>query len=133
MCIELNSHMNTLVPGRENVYNSLSHLSELRHVLLAMDNDLPVGMATLSLNGETAEIRKVYVKPEHRGKGIAGIMCLELESIAKENGMIKIILDTWVQLDSAVKLYNRLGYTQYVGPIENDIDKFCIYMEKELI
>ena len=72
LCKKLNTHMNNLVPGRSEVYNTLSGLGKIFYVALALEHDQVVGMAALADEpNNTAELRCLYVEPKHRGKGIA--------------------------------------------------------------
>ena len=134
MCGELNSHLNSAVSGREKIYNTMESLDNIFYVALAVEKGVIAGMAALAkIDNDTAEIRTVFVKPLYRGKGIAKELCKHLETVAKKKGFKTMILDTWEQLSNAVKLYEKLGYTRYDGEIINEIDKWCVYMRKELV
>ena len=67
----------------------------------------------------------MFVKPEHRGKGVAAALLTELEQWAKEIGYARVVLETGARLESAVRLYARQGYErvpnwgQYVGVPES--------------
>ena len=56
-----------------------------------------------------------------------------LEAKAKEQGFKTMILDTWEQLDGAVKLYEKLGYARCNGEIIHEIDKWCVYFTKTIL
>lgn len=59
---------------------------------------------------DVAEIKRMFVLPEQRGKGIAGAIVNELERWAKETGFNFCLLETSNKLTSAIALYQRSGY-----------------------
>jgi GNAT superfamily N-acetyltransferase len=59
---------------------------------------------------EYPEIRMLAVTPEARGKGIAAALVLECIRRAKTNGFQSIGLHTADYMESAVKLYHRMGF-----------------------
>lgn len=52
----------------------------------------------------------MYVKPEHRGKGINKLILDELISWSKDKGISEIRLDVYDQNESAVKAYEKAGF-----------------------
>ncbi|UPT72226.1 MAG: GNAT family N-acetyltransferase [Flavobacterium sp. JAD_PAG50586_2] len=68
-----------------------------------------------------AEIKRMFVMPEARGKGIAVAILNELEAWAAVSGYESTLLETSVKLESAIALYKKSGYQtienygQYVG------------------
>lgn|GEM_PF-3432826 len=135
LCVKLNAQMNEVVPGRIDVYCTLTSIDNVFYVVLAVDEQgNPMGMAAMTDEGDSvAEVRCVFVEPKFRGKGIAKELCLHLENVAKASGFKTIILDTWVQLEAAMKLYEKLGYERYDGPIKHEIDKWCRFYVKRLV
>jgi GNAT superfamily N-acetyltransferase len=80
--------------------------------VLALDGDEAVGHAALRSRGDAFEVKKVYVAPEHRGRGISKLIMNELEAIARENGSRSLILQTGDRQPEAIALYLGLGYQQ---------------------
>jgi len=54
----------------------------------------------------------MYVRPEHRGKGIAVAIMQELEAWAIELGTRTAVLETGLAQPEAIALYRKMGYTQ---------------------
>ncbi|PQA92436.1 GNAT family N-acetyltransferase [Chryseobacterium shigense] len=52
----------------------------------------------------------MYVKPEHRGKGVNKLILDELISWAKSKDIHEIRLDVYAQNESAVKAYEKAGF-----------------------
>jgi len=61
-------------------------------------------------DGETAEIKRMYVAPEARRRGIARRLLAALEDSARAAGRRRIILETGDQQPEAIKLYETAGY-----------------------
>jgi len=67
-------------------------------------------------------MKRLYVDPEMRGRGIGARLALAAIKAAKEIGYRKILLDTLPNMRMAVKLYRELGFTEapnyYATPVE---------------
>ncbi|MGB3405345.1 MAG: GNAT family N-acetyltransferase [Microcoleaceae cyanobacterium] len=61
------------------------------------------------------EIRKMYLIPEVRGKGLGKFLLKELENKIKSQGFKEVYLETATVLKEAVKLYESCGYQQTTG------------------
>jgi putative acetyltransferase len=78
-------------------------------------------------NDTTAEIKRMYVKPEHRGRGISKLILRQLEDYAKELNYHRLILETGLKQPEAMNLYNKFGYKPMncYGRHSNDPDSRC--------
>ena len=82
-------------------------------MLLARRDGLPVGCGGIRMeDAETAELKRMYVVPDERGKGIATELVIRLERMATGRGASRMALDTTERMASAVRLYERLGYVR---------------------
>ncbi|MFC4502261.1 MULTISPECIES: GNAT family N-acetyltransferase [Streptomyces] len=64
------------------------------------------------LDAATAELTRVFVREELRGKGGAPLLVRAAEDAARALGATRLILDTRGDLVEARALYARLGYTE---------------------
>lgn len=99
----------------------------LAGVVVAYENGEAVGCGAFKRYDEAAaEIKRMYVRPEARGKRIAGSVLKELEAWAVETGFRECILETGWKQPEAIALYKREGYQvtpnygQYAG-VENSV------------
>lgn len=69
------------------------------------------GLRTSSLVERAAEIRKMFVVPSHRARGLARLVLSGLEQFAFEHGVARIILETGSYNRAAMRLYASAGYT----------------------
>lgn len=108
-------------------YAQYNKIDAIRHVVVAYDGDGPVGCGAVKpYEGETMEVKRMFVPLEKRGRGIAGKVLKELEKWAAELGYRKCILETGFKQPEAIRLYEKNGYQripnygQYEG-IENSL------------
>lgn len=110
----------TLMDGEIHYYDLL-HLvqSEDSLVLVTEENDeiIASGYAKIkrpdnnySNFEEYAYLGFMYVKLEHRGKGVNKLILDELISWAKSKNISEIRLDVYAQNESAVKAYEKAGF-----------------------
>ena len=84
--------------------------------LIINDLNKPVGAFGLhDLEGETCKLRKMYLLPEARGKGLGKWMLNFMIAKAKELGYNRIELETATRLESAVILYRSMGFEQLIS------------------
>ncbi len=57
-----------------------------------------------------AEVKRMYVPPRFRGRGIARALLAELEAHARRKGVPMLRLETGVFQQEAVRLYERAGF-----------------------
>lgn len=85
--------------------------SVIENVLIVRSGGEAVACAGLKgYSDEDAEIKRVWVEPECRGKHIATEMMELLEEKARQRGFARLILQTREIMGDAVGLYTRLGY-----------------------
>ncbi len=79
----------------------------------------PAGCIALRrLDDTTCELKRLYVRPAFRGRGIAGVMMQSILDDARAIGYAAMVLDTQPYLASAVRMYRALGF--YNIPPYND-------------
>ncbi len=114
-------------------YNQFNSIDHIRNVVVAYEEEQALGCGAFKQYDEqSAEIKRMFVDPDFRGRGIAGLILAELERWARELNFTRSILETGLRQTEAVKLYQKENYRvipnygQYIG-VENSV---C--MEKEL-
>lgn len=88
---------------------------------------------TEGLPPDTAELAKVYLLPETRGKGYGKALINKCINYAKEAGYSKIYLESMPELSKAVSIYEKLGFTYLDTSLGNTGHCYCsIWMEKNI-
>jgi putative acetyltransferase len=77
-------------------------------------------------------VRGVAVVPSMRGRGIAEALMNEVESFARQNGCARMFLTTTPFLTSAIRLYERFGFTRVPNSAADLFGTPLIKMEKNL-
>jgi len=79
-----------------------------------------------------AEIKRLYVRPEHRGHGHSRVLMGFAEAAARRSGATRIILETGTEQPEAIALYRAIGYSNApkFGPYVHEVCSVC--MAKEL-
>ena len=72
---------------------------------------VPVASGGWRSRGDEAEIKRMYVVPAARGRGLARQLLAELERTAAAAGHRRIILESGTRQPEAVALYRSSGYT----------------------
>jgi GNAT superfamily N-acetyltransferase len=76
------------------------------------------------------EIKRMYVRPSVRSRGVAGALLAELEDTARALGYDVVRLDTGPKQLHALNLYRRAGYVEV--PRYNENPFACFWAEKRL-
>ncbi len=106
-------YYNALVGGENNRRSFMPYnLSEMvEAVLIVRFGEKPVACAGYKRYSETdAEIKRVWVEPEYRGRHIAAEMMRMLEERIAVQGFERAILQTRESMTAAVRLYLGLDY-----------------------
>ncbi len=128
------------IPGTAYYDESLDNLSEYylsdrkhRFYYIATNDDGSViggvGIAEIGLFDDCAELQKLYLSDESKGKGLSPIMMKAAEDKALELGYKRIYLETHTVLEAAICLYEKLGYKSIEKPagiIHSSMNRFYL-------
>lgn len=108
-------------------YAQFNSISTIKHAIVAYENEIPVGCGAIKLfDPQSMEVKRMFVLPEHRGKGMAAQILKGLEDWATDLQFKKCVLETGKRQPEAIALYTKNGYSitpnfgQYAG-IENSV------------
>ena len=116
-----------VIDGDEHAFFAqFNGLEEIRHVILLYKGEQVIACGAFkSYKEKTVEIKRMYVLPEFRSKGMASLVLNQLEIWAKESGIESCILETGMEMEDAIRLYTKNGYKrianfgQYKGVIRS--------------
>ena len=113
--------------AEHSFYAQFNRIDAIRHVVVAYDSGKAIGCGAIKeYEKGVAEIKRMFVRPENRGRGIAGEILSELETWAKELDFSECILETGLKQPEAIRLYRKNNYQaipnygQYAG-VENSV------------
>ena len=112
----LDANLAELYPPEQRFGPNLKpqHLEDGRGTfLVARDDGRAVGCGAIRLiDSTTAEVKRMYVEPDQRGRGIARTVLASLEAAAGQLGARRLVLETGTHSPDALGLYGRAGFTQ---------------------
>ena len=99
-------------------------------LLVAIDGEQVAGCIALrSLGGRDCEMKRLYVRPEFRGKGLGKKLVTTLVDAAREIGYRRMLLDTLPgKMDEAIALYRSLGFREIAPYYHNPVEG-ALFME----
>ena len=116
---------------------------ELRHLeskygpprsrlILALENGEAAGSIALKeMDAERCELKRLYVRPAFRGRGLGRALTEMIVAAAREIGYREMLLDTLPFLQSAQRLYRSVGFREIEKYNDSPMDE-ATYMKLEL-
>ena len=121
----------------QNYEEELGHLESKygapfgRLYLAYYDDELAGCIGLRKIDGQNCEMKRLYVRPEFRGKRIGNRLVQKIIEDARQIGYSCMLLDTLPFLESAVRIYQSYGFYEIESYTDSPIDS-SIYMKKDL-
>ncbi len=131
---QLDAYLSEKDGDEHSFYAQFNKVDSIKHVIVAYDGDLSVGCGAIkAFSQDVMEVKRMYVLPTQRGKGVASQILQHLEAWARELGYSKCILETGTRQEEAIILYQKNGYKRMIlnyGQYEGVENSLCF--EKDL-
>jgi GNAT superfamily N-acetyltransferase len=95
-------------------------------------NDVPVACGALRPFEDAIEVKRMFVAPDQRGRGLARQLLKFLEDVARKRGFTRAILETGSGQPEAIALYEATGWKRIANfgkYVDND---WSVCFEKNL-
>lgn len=120
----------------DEMFGAYNH-PKTQYYVVEEDGQIIGGAGIAPLEGETSmqvcELQKMYFLQQARGKGVGFTMINKCLDFAKEQGYVKCYLETMPYMESARKLYHKVGFLPLEAPMGNTGHYSCqAWMIKEL-
>ena len=90
-----------------------------------------VGVLVLKKFADYMLLDNVAILPEFQGKGFGKQLIAFAEQYSSENNYHEIWLYTNIKMTENIKLYHKLGYSEYTHKVENGFER--VYFKKRLV
>lgn len=126
---ELQTHLESFYPPESRHGFSVQRLiaESVAFFVLRADGHA-AGCGGIKLFGtEYGEIKRMYVRPEFRGRGFGESILDHLTDYARKHGISVLRLETGIHQQAAVRLYERVGFRRIppFGPYREDPVSLC--------
>ena len=102
--------------------------------LVARNGGRAVGCGAIRLiDAKTAEVKRMYVEPDQRGRGVGRGVLASLEAAARQLGAQRLVLETGIHSPEALALYRGAGFTQIDCWGEYTTSPSSVCLEKRLM
>ena len=119
--------------GEEHAfYSRFNKVDRINHVIIAYVDGIAMGCGAIKkMAPKTMEIKRMYVMPNARAKGLATKILSELEEWAMELAFESCILETGKRQPEAIRLYKKNGYKSIAnyGPYIGVDNSLCFKKE----
>ena len=110
----LDAHLNGLYAPENRHGLSVAALQDDSVIfLVARSEGVAVGCGAVKfVHGDYAEVKRMYILPQWRGRGVARALLTHLERLSRQNGFNLLRLETGIYQLEAVKLYEGMGFSR---------------------
>ncbi len=132
----LNAELSALYPedGATHFHLDPDEVAEGRggFFMASLDGKLVGCGAFRLIEARTAEIKRMYVSPSERGRGVGRAILARLEAEVRARGADRLVLETGERQHEAMALYERAGFTR-IPPFGEYVDSpLSVCMAKNL-
>ncbi|HZF25048.1 MAG TPA: GNAT family N-acetyltransferase [Steroidobacteraceae bacterium] len=129
---QLDTYLNSLYPPERNYLLDIESLcsAEVTFFLARCDGAAAGCGAVRRLDASTAEVKRMYVRPQFRGRGIGLAILQALEARVRQIGLRRLLLETGSGQPEALALYERQGYQRRAPYGEYRDEPSSVFMEK---
>jgi putative acetyltransferase len=132
---ELESHLAPLYPATSRYGYSVEKLINQGVAFFVTRQDgVPAGCGGVQFfNTEYGELKRMFVRPQFRGLGLAKLMLKHLEDYTREHSISLLRLETGIHQKEAIKLYESAGYKNCPPFGEYTESPLNTFFEKKII
>ncbi|SEJ43075.1 Acetyltransferase (GNAT) family protein [Dyadobacter sp. SG02] len=126
---ELDDELCRIYKTNKEDYEEYNRITGLPTVVVAYEHGAAIACGCFKqFDAERIELKRMFVTPGFRGKGIASLMVRELEQWAHELGYPTAILETGIGQPEAIALYRKLGYADipHFGQFPEESRSVCL-------
>ena len=132
---ELNATLLDLTPPEFCFHMTAEQMAEAHTTLfVAREDGAAVACGALRRHPErTAEVKRMYTRPSHQGRGIGGRVLDAIEALARREGFARLVLETGHRHPAAWRVYERAGFSRCRAVLDYPASDYSVFYAKALV
>jgi putative acetyltransferase len=129
---ELEAYIGPMYPREsQHGYTVEQLVEEGVHFFMVRVDGRPVGCGGIQLRGsEYGELKRMYIRPSHRGHGLARMLIDRLAAQAAEHDVPLLRLETGINQVEAIGLYESMGFVPVPAFPPYESDPLSVFYER---
>jgi GNAT superfamily N-acetyltransferase len=119
-------------PESRHAFSVEKLLREQVNFFVTRYQDEPAGCGGIKFYPDYGEVKRMYVRPSHRGLGLGKAMLNHLADYAQQQNIRMLRLETGIYQVEAIGLYERYGFQKRPPFSEYEVSPLNLYFEKQL-
>jgi putative acetyltransferase len=131
----LNEFTYGLTPAEYRHHMTVEQMAQADTTLFVARDEggAPVGMGALRRHGGgVGEVKRMFVKPEARGKRIGEAILAHIEKLARQEGFTRLVLETGANFDAARRVYERSAFVTCDAVLDYPPSAWTAFYAKDL-
>lgn len=137
MIRELNAHLSPLSPPEFCFQMTAEQIADTATTLFVVRDErgYALGMGALKRHADgVAEVKRMYTRPEFRGRRIGRAVLKRIEGLARAEGFTRLVLETGIERThgESWRLYQRNGFVRCGVVLDYPDGEWNAFFEKSL-
>jgi putative acetyltransferase len=131
---ELNETLLALTPAEFCFHMTAEQMAEpATTVFVAREGGAAVACGALKRHASAiGEVKRMYTRPEHRGRRIGALLVEQIEALARREGLERLVLETGDRHPAAWAVYERAGFVRCGPVLDYPASEFSVFYAKDL-
>jgi putative acetyltransferase len=131
---ELNATLLALTPPEFCFHMTAEQMAQPDTTLfLAREDGAAVACGALRRHpGGIGEVKRMYTLPSHQGRGLGGRILEQIETLARKEGLARLVLETGHRHPAAWRVYERAGFTRCGRVLDYPESEYSVFYDKAL-
>ncbi len=135
LVVALNEEMFSLTPREHCHHMSIEEMAQPdTTVFVARAEGEAIACGALKRHpGAVGEVKRMYTKPEWRGRGVGKAILERIIARAREEGCRRVVVETGDKLHAAWRIYEQAGFTRCGSVLDYPPSPYTVFYEMALV
>jgi len=131
---ELNQVLLALTPPEFCFHMTVEEMAQPdTTVFVARDGGSVVACGALRRHANRiGEVKRMYTRPSHQGRGIGKRILAEIESLARAEGLMRLVIETGTRHFAAKRIYEKAGFAVCGAVLDYPSLPYSVFYEKTI-